>query len=60
MELVLNVADLATGQETAFASSADSMLSKLDKQDIKKSTAKLYQDKVGWSFNIPDSQRSVG
>ncbi|KAL6082355.1 hypothetical protein STEG23_021510, partial [Scotinomys teguina] len=35
MEFALIVAKLATGPETALASTADSMLSKLDKQDTK-------------------------
>jgi hypothetical protein len=38
---------LATGQETALASTADNMLSKMDKQDTGKLTAELCQDKVG-------------
>lgn len=38
---------LATGQEPAPASTADSMLSKTDKQDTGKSTVEFYQDKVG-------------
>lgn len=38
---------LATGQEPAPASTADSMLSKTDKQDTGKSTVEFCQDKVG-------------
>lgn len=34
---------LATGQKTAVASTAGCMLSKLDTQDVGKSTAKLLQ-----------------
>jgi hypothetical protein len=37
---------LANGQKTALVSTANKMLSKLDKQDTGKSTAKLGQDKV--------------
>lgn len=38
------VAKLDTGKETTLASTADILLSKLNKQDIKKMTAKLCQD----------------
>lgn len=37
MDFALNVTKLATGQETAVASAADNMLSKLDMQDTKES-----------------------
>lgn len=46
----------ATGQETALASAADSMLSKLDQQDAGKSTAELLRDRVGKSFIAPAPQ----
>lgn len=45
-------------KETALASVADSILSKLD-QEEKKATAKLWKDKVGQSFKIPASQKSL-
>ena len=41
------------GKETALASIADSILSKLDKQDVKKAPVKLCQRKVEQSFKIP-------
>lgn len=48
-----------TGQETAFASTADRMLSKLDKRDTGKLSDKFCRDKVGNSFNIPALQKSL-
>ena len=45
--------------ETALASSAHSILSKLDKQHAVKLTAELCQDKLGKSFKISASQESL-
>lgn len=47
------------GRETALVSIADSMLSKVDKQDTKENNAELCQDRVGQSFKILDSQKSL-
>ena len=47
------------GRETALVSIADSMLSKLDKQDTKENNAEFCHDKVGQSFKILDSQKSL-
>ena len=55
----LIVANLATGKEIVFISTANSTLSKLDKRTQKKTTSKLCQDKVGQSFKIPASQKSL-
>ena len=41
MELTFFVANLATGQETALALTADSMLYKLDKHDKKEKSDRL-------------------
>ena len=58
MELASNV-KAATGQESALASLANRILSKLDKQDAVKSTAELYKDKKGKSYVIPASQKCL-
>lgn len=49
----------ATGKETALASTADSMLSKLWSRTWKRLTAGLHKDKVGKSFVIPASQECL-
>jgi hypothetical protein len=50
----------ATGQETALASTSDSMLSKTwTNRTQQKSTAKLCQDNVEKSFIIPVSQKNL-
>ena len=49
---------LTTGQETALAASADSMLSNpWNSITQRKSTAKLHQENIRKSFNIPASQK---
>lgn len=48
-----------TGQEIAFASTADRILSELDNLGAGNSTAKLWKDKISNSFNIPASQKSL-
>jgi hypothetical protein len=51
---------LTTGQETALAASADSMLSNpWNSITQRKSTAKLHQENIRKSFNIPASQKSL-
>lgn len=44
MELI-HCGKLSTGQENALATTADQMLSKLDKHNTEKSTAELWKDK---------------
>ena len=62
MEFALFVAKLAIGQETALALTVDSILSKFDKQQKKKTTSKLCQDKGGQYFNriLKVLTRSIG
>jgi hypothetical protein len=58
MEFASNV-KAATGQESALASLANRILSKLDKQDAGKLTDNPCNDKVGKSFTIPASHKSL-
>ena len=58
MEFVFNVAKLTIGQETVLASAADSILSWTGRKQ-RKLTAEFCQDKVGQSFKIPASQKSL-
>lgn len=60
MEFASKVAKLATGQKTALASTANSMLFKLrTSRTQRKSNAELCCDKTDESFIIPASQKNL-
>ena len=52
MEFTFFVANIAPGQESVLALTADNILYKLDKQDTQKKSDKFCQDNVGQHFRI--------